>query len=141
MSLEWIRISLRGWKPDAIVGRELFDLLNITPQEHLEIREGTDVGEASAITLVDAQIAPPTSPTDEPSEIFAETVRQGLERAARWIATRPEGAFDRCRNSGMNLDIFIGGWIDQDQMDLSLPPAFLHACGTAGLEISIITND
>jgi hypothetical protein len=32
-------------------------------------------------------------------------------------------------------------WIDGDQMDLNFPPEFLLACGQAGLEIYIVTND
>jgi hypothetical protein len=35
----------------------------------------------------------------------------------------------------------VSGWIDGDQMDLAFPPAFLLACGQAGLKIEICTND
>jgi hypothetical protein len=37
--------------------------------------------------------------------------------------------------------MYVGAWIDQDQFDLSLPAAFVLACGNAGLPISVITND
>ena len=43
--------------------------------------------------------------------------------------------------SFMPADVFIGGWMNCDQFDLTLPPEFLLACGRLGLPIDIYTND
>jgi hypothetical protein len=54
---------------------------------------------------------------------------------------RPPGAFDRWRGQGRKADIFIGGWLANEQFDLGLPAAFLLARGRADLPIRICTND
>jgi len=140
MAFEWIRVSLRSWRPGAIVGREPFELLNLSLGDGLRIREGSTEDQAALIYFVDEELASHAA-ADEPSEAFAEAVRQGLVRGAGGIESRRAGAFEQCRAAGLELDVFVGGWIDQDQMDLVLPSQFLRACGNAGLAISIVTND
>ena len=140
MGFDWIRVSLRSWKPGMTVGAEPFQLLNLQPGDGLQSSEGSSEGQAALIYFVDEELASHTA-ADEPSAAFAQAVRAGLIRGAAWIESRPAGAFDRCRAAGLELDVFVGGWIDQDQMDLDLPAQFLRACGNAGLAISIVTND
>ena len=140
MSAEWIRISLRAWAPDSIVGDELAQILSLTPGDGFLSRPGDEPGQASVIELVDEE-REHHADSDEPSESFAEAVRESLLRAAAWLESRPPGAFAECRRRGWKVDIFVGAWIDQDQLDLDLPAAFLLACGKAELAISIITND
>jgi hypothetical protein len=78
---------------------------------------------------------------EEPSEAFAGALEQGLNEAARWLAKQSPPVFQALREAGFVTDVFIGAWIDLDQMDLNLPPNFLAQCGRHGLNISIITND
>ncbi len=67
--------------------------------------------------------------------------RTGLPPAAEWLDARSAGAFERWRESGRTADVFIGGWLSNEQFDMVLPPPFLLACGKAGLPIHICTND
>jgi hypothetical protein len=42
---------------------------------------------------------------------------------------------------GFKLDVFFGGRLDGEQVEIDLPAELLLACGRAGLPISICTND
>jgi len=98
-------------RPGAIVGREPFELLNLSLGDGLRIREGSTEDQAALIYFVDEELASHAA-ADEPSEAFAEAVRQGLVRGAGWIESRRAGAFEQCRAAGLELDVFVGGWID-----------------------------
>jgi hypothetical protein len=75
------------------------------------------------------------------SEAFAGAVHDGLVRAAKWLAQQQPDVFARLRADGRATDLFVGGWIEQDQFDLDFPPDILQACGALGLTVSICTND
>jgi hypothetical protein len=75
------------------------------------------------------------------SVAFATAVQAGLVRAAKWLAQQPPAVFEQLRADGRVTDLFVGGWIEQDQFELDLPPEILQACGTLGLTVSICTND
>ena len=77
----------------------------------------------------------------EPFEEFSARLEAGFEKAAAWLLARPKDALEIWREEGYQADIFVGGWIDGDQIDLVFPPSFLFACGQAGLAITICTND
>jgi hypothetical protein len=78
---------------------------------------------------------------DEPTRAFAAALRDSFLNAARWLAKQSSEVFECLRAAGYETDIFIGVWIDSDQLDVDLPPEFLLECGRLGLTISIITND
>src|SRR5262249_34189420 len=77
----------------------------------------------------------------EPTEEFVVRIDAGLKRAAEWLDTLDPTTFAEWRTAGKTTDIFIGGWMNCDQFDLTLPPEFLLACGRLGLPITICTND
>jgi hypothetical protein len=140
MSLEWIRVSLRGTAGARATGNVLFELLALTPADGFAISPSDSVWKAARIVLVEVA-AEDVKDTEEPSETFSARIREGLLRAAEWLNSRPPGAFDRCRAEGFKLDLFIGDWLDGEQFDLDLPAEFLLACGRVGLPITICTND
>jgi hypothetical protein len=45
------------------------------------------------------------------------------------------------RAKGLSLRLFVEIRMDQDQMELELPPELLTACGRHGLGIYVISND
>jgi len=81
------------------------------------------------------------STQEEPVEAFVKALTIGMKSAAKWLSKQSVSVFKDLRQSGFVTDVFIGAWIDVDQMDLDLPPEFLRACGKHGLTVSIITND
>jgi hypothetical protein len=77
----------------------------------------------------------------EPRESFAEQIKSTLDYIALWLDERPPGAIESLIRNGLELSLFIPLWIDQDQMELSLPPCLLLACGRLAIKIEMITND
>src|SRR5262249_15988945 len=63
-----------------------------------------------------------------------------LRKAAEWLSARRD-RIEKCRASGLWVDVLVNGWIDGDQMDLTFPPAFLLPSRPARLPIQVITND
>jgi len=138
MSLESIRVSLRAWRPDGQpIEASVFDRLVLGTGDATRKAAGPGAPRVELLALDAADFAR----APEPSEAFAAALREGLARAAAWLAKQPRQVFKELFEAGVTIDIFIGAWIDVDQMDLDLPPAFLEACGERGLAISLITND
>jgi hypothetical protein len=77
----------------------------------------------------------------EPSEEFIARVERGFQEAAGWLRRCPAGGLERWRASGKTADVFIDGWLANEQLDLHLPAEFLLECGRLGLPIRICTND
>jgi hypothetical protein len=45
------------------------------------------------------------------------------------------------RTAGLTLQLFVDVRMDQDQMELEIPPEFVAACGRHGLGVYLISND
>jgi hypothetical protein len=140
IGLRWVRASLRGYGGEAPTGTAFFDLLALEPEWVPCARPSESAWQAAtvelfAVDMADLQAYP------EPSEEFAARVERGFLRAAEWLGSRPPRAFDCWRGQGRKADIFIGGWLANEQFDLLLPAPFLTACGRAGLPLHICTND
>ena len=140
MALETIRICLRLWADGKITGANLLDNLGLAPDDEWQTVAGTVESQAALIYFVDEDITPYRN-LPEPYEALSSTIERQLLRAAEWLLSREPDVFERSRKTGLRMDVFVGGWIDQDQFDLSLPASFLFACGRAGLPIEIVTND
>lgn len=134
MPLMSVRIVLRGWKPGAVTGEEFFGALGLKPEDGFFAESGApSPGRSAKVILASAE--------HERENSCDQQVGDQLRRAAGWLSSRPSGVFDSLRAQGLKMDVFVSGWIDNDQMDLGLPPEFLLACGQAGLGIKICTND
>ncbi len=77
----------------------------------------------------------------EPSEVMFQKVRLTLNTIAGFLDRRPIEMMDSIKGRGLNVSLFIDVWMDQDQMELTLPPLLLKACGRHDLEIVMISND
>ena len=143
--VEWLEISLRAWnqKGDEIAPSEFLDQLLIVPGDPASVAEGPGCPRVRLLSIArkDFDHVDITGGAGARSEAFAAAIHQGLIRAADWLARQPPALFEELRMAGRVSDIFVGGWIDQDQFDLDLPAVFLQACGMLGLSISICTND
>src|SRR5262249_20333893 len=58
---------------------------------------------------------------------FAAAVRDGVVRAAPWLARQPASVFEELRSAGRGTEVFVGGWVTDDQFDLDVRPEFLWA--------------
>ena len=140
MALETLQICLRAWAYGKITGANFFTMLGHTSDDEWQAVAGEIPSQTALIYFVDDQIFTYRD-SPEPWELFNAEIEQRLLRAAAWLDSRGADVFERCRAAGLTTDVFIGGWIDQDQLDLHLPAPFLLACGRAGLSIDITTND
>lgn len=140
MGVDWFQVSLRGYGGPTPTGTELFETLGLEPEAGFATSPSVSAWQAARIELVDVSLEE-LREYKEPTEEFAARLDRGFRKAAQWLASRPVAAFDRWRATGRQLDIFIGGWIHSDQLDLALPPEFLLVCGQLGWPIQICTND
>lgn len=140
MGLQWIQASLRGYGGETPTGTAFFDLIGLESDLSTRATASTSPWQSANVGLFCVDMAD-LQEYEEPSEEFAIRVEQGFLDAAEWLVARPVGAFDDWRDAGRKADVFIGGWLLNEQFDLVLPPQFLMACGAAELPIQICTND
>jgi hypothetical protein len=140
IGLRWVRASLCGYGGEAPSGAAFFDVLALEPEWATRARPSESAWQSANIELFAVAMAD-LQAYREPFEEFAARVERGFLHAAAWLDARPPGAFDRWRSQGRKADIFIGGWLANEQFDLVLPAPFLLACGRADLPIRICTND
>jgi hypothetical protein len=73
---------------------------------------------------------------DEPYGAFDQAIAVRLTEAALWLDARATTLLALAElEITLLLDLVVG------QLDLSLPPELLGACGRAGVAIQLITND
>lgn len=142
--VEWLQFTLRAWdrRGDAIRPAEFLDRLLIAPGDPAVVEDGPGVPRVRlfAVSVEDFSHVDTTEDAGAQSEAFAAAVHDGLIRAAAWLARQPSDMFEELRAAGRVTDVFVGGWVTQDQFDLDLPPEFLRACGALGLTVSVCTN-
>jgi hypothetical protein len=140
MAVEWIRFSLRGYGGPEPTGSRFLELVAWTPATGFEA-EASDSAWRSALIHLFALSIEDCQPGTESYEEFGARMAVGLKRAAEWLNSLSPEALDQWRALDKRADIFIGGWMNDDQFDLTLPPEFLLACGRLELPIEICTND
>jgi hypothetical protein len=75
------------------------------------------------------------------SEAFFVGVAEALRSAAKFLDQRSPAITTAMRSAGLSLRLFVEVRMDQDQMELELPPELLAACGRHGLGVYVISND
>jgi hypothetical protein len=75
------------------------------------------------------------------SEAFFAGIGNAFRATAQFLDHRSPSITDSIRAAGLCLRLFIEIRMDQDQMELELPPEFLAACGRHGLGVYVISND
>ncbi|HEY7424143.1 MAG TPA: hypothetical protein VH682_07895 [Gemmataceae bacterium] len=140
IGLQWVHVLLRGYGGEDPTHSRFFDLLGVEPNSPLRVSPCQSPWQAATIELF--VVAMKDLQTSlEPTEEFAVRTEQGFQRAAAWLRSRSVTAFEQWRALRMKADIFIGGWLANEQLDLHLPVEFLLECGRLGLPIKICTND
>jgi hypothetical protein len=132
----WLSFSLRAWdrRGHPIVRSEFLDRLSIGPGDPAVVEDGPGVPRIRllAVAIEDFAQVDTSADAGARSEAFAAAVHDGLVRAAGWLARQPASVFEELRAAGRVTDVFVGGWVTQDQFDLDLPPEFLRAWGHWG---------
>jgi hypothetical protein len=76
----------------------------------------------------------------EPSEAFFAAAASAFEEFAGWLAGVPADAFVGLRREGIVVDAWIYLWIDQDQLELALPPVFLAELARLQLPLQLMSE-
>lgn len=72
---------------------------------------------------------------------FEEGVADAFRKAARFLENRQPEVTARMRKAGLQMRLFIEIRMDDDQMELAIPPELLAACGRHELGVYVISND
>lgn len=141
MAIQTASVSLRAYFPDGRnVTGDLF-LRGLAADHEAIVEAVVDRGPwQSALLILARRHSQDYEGEADPQERLGEVLRQDLERAGAWLAEQGEGIAS-LRSAGLDVDVFVDLWIDQDQLDWSFPPAFVLACGQSGLSIRMVTND
>lgn len=75
------------------------------------------------------------------SEAFFHGIIKAFRATGKFFDRRPTSVTALMRATGLSLRMFVEIRMDQDQMELELPPEFLAACGRHGIGIYLISND
>jgi hypothetical protein len=140
IGLQWVHVLLRGYGGKTPTRSRFFDLLGVEPNSPLRVSPSQSPWQAATIELFAVSMKD-LQTSAEPTEEFAAHTEEGFQQAAAWLQSLPVTAFERWRALRMKADIFIGGWLANEQLDLHLPVEFLLECGRLGLSIKICTND
>jgi hypothetical protein len=93
MSLDWVKISLRGWRSGAVTGNEFFETLGLKPEDGFSAEPGDRPGKSAKVVLAFAE--------HQRENSCAKQIEEQLPRAAQWLSTRPTGVFDSLRAQGL----------------------------------------
>ncbi len=143
MAVGSVQICLTGsFRDDRGVTTERFlTPLNIQPDEEVESSRADGGKWQSGVVYFPVTRLRDFATAEEPSEAFFAQLKQRLLAIARFLDNRPPAVTVALRSSGMELRLIIDVWMDQDQMELELPPELLAACSRHGLPVYIISND
>lgn len=140
IGLSNIQVLLRGYAGELATGREFFETMGLDETCTYLLSSSDSPWKSAWVELFSVHMSE-FECADEPTEAFADSVAQGFGKAAEWLNARPAGAFEVWRRLGRKSDVFIRGWLLNEQFDLAIPPSFLLACGRLDLPIKICTND
>jgi hypothetical protein len=147
MSVGSVLIGLQSsGRADGVTSAEFLDPLNILPGEVEAARaEGGPWASGmvyfAVVRYSDFAHVDASADAGAQSIAFEAAVAEALRAAARFLDRRPPAILVAMRAKGLSMRLFIEIRMDQDQMELELPPELLAACGQHGLGVFIISND
>lgn len=80
-----------------------------------------------------------TSP--EPYETLTRELEANFQDIADWLTSLSSSVIPGMNEEGIQLSFIIEAWIDQDQIDIELPPCLMLALGLNGIPFYLISNE
>ena len=142
MSLQAATVSLRGFYRDGRnVSPGVFLVpLDLSPSDSI-VETTCDRGPwQSALVVFSRRRIGDFRSASEPHEAFAAALASDLLNLETWLEAHGRQVA-AVKASGVEMDVFLDLWIEQDQLEICLPPPLLLACGQLDLKIEMITND
>ncbi len=148
MSVGSVLIGLQASRGDGrgVTSCEFLAPLNIQPGEVEATRAD---GGAWASGMVNFSVVRLSSfagaggPADPgaPTEAFFAGALEAFRATGRFLDRRQPEVVAGLRAAGLSLRLFVEVRMDQDQMELELPPELLAACSRHALGVYVISND
>lgn len=140
IGLQELQVALRGYGGPKRTRDKFFRQICLSDKLDVQFRPSNSAWQAAVVDLFSVSMGD-VKDAEEPYEIFAERVQSGFDHAASVLAQCNLDGLDQWRADGREADVFIGGWLANEQLDLKLPARFLAECARLRLSISICTND
>jgi hypothetical protein len=139
--ISWTRVSLRAWHPsgDPFSGQELVKAL-AADAARLVVAGSGQKWETARIVGCELSLEA-YKETEEPSEAYSKALHESLITFSKWLSTLSPSSIQILRSKGMNLDVFIDFWMDQNQCELELPAELIAEVARLRLPINMISND
>lgn len=136
-----ISVSLRAWHPlgNPFSAVEFVDAIS-TDSSKLNLVGSGQQWETARILGFELLLKA-YQDAAEPHEAFDSAMRDSFIEFSKWLGTVTLHSLDLLRSRGMNLDLFVSCWIDQDQFEVQLPSELLGEAGRLKLAIKVISND
>jgi hypothetical protein len=134
-------LSLRAWDPEGTgVSRDtVLHRLRVDGSRFKTVGNG---GWWKTIRIVVLDLAADSYwDREHPTVALGDAFRAGQIEFADYLATVPKESVDALRNSGVELNVYLDAWIDQDLFDLQWESRLLGELGRLGLNLEIVTND
>jgi hypothetical protein len=74
-------------------------------------------------------------------EAFFAAIVEAFRATARFLDQRSPAVTASMRTAGLSLELLVEVRMDEDQMELALPPELMAACGRHTLKAYLISND
>jgi hypothetical protein len=134
-------VSLRAWHPNGypISGSEFANALASEASRFALVGSGKE-WEASRIVGFELSLEA-YNEMDEPHEAYSKALNESFSNFTGWLSTLSLNSLDMLRAKGVNLDVFITFWIDQNQFELALPAELMAEMGRLRLPITMLSND
>ena len=148
MSVLSVLIGLQASRGDGrgVTSAEFLEPLGIRPGEVLSTRADAGAWASGMVYFAvvrhsDFRHVDLSADAGAQSEAFHGGVVQAFRAAGRFLDQRSPAVTAALRVAGLSLRLFVEVRMDQDQMELELPPELLAACGRHGLGMYVISND
>jgi hypothetical protein len=134
-------LSLRAWDPDGtgIHPGPVLSGLRVEGERFKVVGNG---GWWKTIRIIVLDLAADMFwDREHPNLALSEAFRAGQIELAEHLATVPKASVDALRKGGVELNLMLDAWIDQDLFDLQWESRLLGELGRLGLNLEIVTND
>jgi hypothetical protein len=138
--LQELHVVVRGGGGPDSKGSAFFKVLRVSAETVEDLSPSRSASQWALARLFSVR-ADDLKHAAEPTEEFAQRVREGFARATSTLKLCEREGLDQWRARGNRADVFIGGWLANEQIDLDIPADFLSECGRLGLSLTLSTND
>lgn len=96
-------------------------------------------GMSGLVIFLERSINDITGP--EPYETLTLELETTFRDIAGWLTSLSPSVISGVNEEGIELSFIIEAWIDQDQIDIELPPCLMLALGSNGIPFYLISNE